>query len=125
MTIRDITFQGSNLVQPRTYEKPSLKASYIVNGINESTLLLAYRIFILYSAFKVHEFKLFSPAITGILVAVGAKDRFNQMIRPYGKVLEFQLNTRERTVFASFRLKGELEASSAAGVRSSNSPQAR
>jgi hypothetical protein len=25
-------------------------------------------------------------------------------------VLEFQLNTRERTVFASFRLKGELEA---------------
>jgi hypothetical protein len=44
------------------------------------------------------------------LVAVGAKDRFNQMIRPYGKVLEFQLSTRERTVFASFRLKGELEA---------------
>jgi hypothetical protein len=32
------------------------------------------------------------------------------MIRPYGKVLEFQLSTRERTVFASFRLKGELEA---------------
>jgi hypothetical protein len=44
------------------------------------------------------------------LVAAGAKDRFNQLIRPYGKVLEFQLNTRERTVFASFRLKGELEA---------------
>lgn len=44
------------------------------------------------------------------LVAAGAKDRVNQMIRPYGKVLEFQLNTRERTVFASFRLKGELEA---------------
>jgi hypothetical protein len=44
------------------------------------------------------------------LVAVGAKERFNQLIRPYGKVLEFQLNTRERTVFASFRLKGELEA---------------
>jgi hypothetical protein len=50
MTIRDIAFQGSNLVQPRTYEKPSLKASYIVNGINESTLLLAYGIFILHSA---------------------------------------------------------------------------
>ena len=32
------------------------------------------------------------------------------LLRPYGKVLEFQLNTRERTVFASFRLKGELEA---------------
>jgi hypothetical protein len=44
------------------------------------------------------------------LVAAGAKDRFNQLIRPYGKVLDFQLNTRERTVFASFRLKGELEA---------------
>jgi high-affinity K+ transport system ATPase subunit B len=44
------------------------------------------------------------------LAAAGAKDRFNQLIRPYGKVLEFQLNTRERTVFASFRLKGELEA---------------
>jgi hypothetical protein len=41
------------------------------------------------------------------LVAAGAKDRFNQLIRPYGKVLEFQLNTRERTVFTSFRLKGE------------------
>ena len=44
------------------------------------------------------------------LVAVGAKDRFNQLIRPYGKVLDFQLDTRERTVFASFRLKGEVEA---------------
>jgi hypothetical protein len=44
------------------------------------------------------------------LVAVGAKDRFNQMIRPYGKVLEFQLNTKERTVFASFRLKGEVDS---------------
>jgi len=44
------------------------------------------------------------------LVAVGAKERFNQLIRPYGKVLEFRLDTRERTVFASFRLKGELEA---------------
>jgi hypothetical protein len=44
------------------------------------------------------------------LVATGAKDRFNQLIRPYGKVLEFQLNTREHTVFASFRLKGEVEA---------------
>jgi hypothetical protein len=44
------------------------------------------------------------------LVAVGAKDRFNQLIRPYGKVLEFQLNTQERTVFASFRLKGEVDA---------------
>jgi hypothetical protein len=43
------------------------------------------------------------------LVAVGAKDRFNQLIRPYGKVLDFRLNTKERTVFASFRLKGELE----------------
>jgi hypothetical protein len=44
------------------------------------------------------------------LVAVGAKDRFNQMIRPYGRVLEFQLNTKERTVFASFRLKGEVDS---------------
>ena len=44
------------------------------------------------------------------LVAVGAKDRFNQLIRPYGRVLDFQLNTQERTVFASFRLKGEVEA---------------
>ena len=44
------------------------------------------------------------------LVAAGARERFNQLIRPYGKVLEFQLNTTERTVFASFRLKGELEA---------------
>jgi hypothetical protein len=44
------------------------------------------------------------------LVAAGAKDRFNQLIRPYGKVLEFQLNTPEHTVFASFRLKGEVEA---------------
>lgn|ERR1700722_9302210 len=44
------------------------------------------------------------------LVAAGAKERFNQLIRPYGKVLEFRLDTRERTVFASFRLKGELEA---------------
>ena len=44
------------------------------------------------------------------LVAVGAKDRFNQLIRPYGKVLDFQLNTQERTVFASFRLKGEVDA---------------
>jgi hypothetical protein len=43
------------------------------------------------------------------LVAVGAKDRFNQLIRPYGRVLEFQLNTQERTVHASFRLKGEIE----------------
>ena len=43
-------------------------------------------------------------------MAVSAKDRFNQLIRPYAKVLEFQLNTRKRTVFASFRLKGELEA---------------
>jgi hypothetical protein len=43
------------------------------------------------------------------LVAVGAKDRFKQLLRPYGKVLEFQLNTREHTVFASFRLKGEVE----------------
>ena len=43
------------------------------------------------------------------LVAVGAKDRFNQLIRPYGKVLDFQLNTRERTIFASVRLKGEIE----------------
>jgi hypothetical protein len=43
------------------------------------------------------------------LVAVGAKDRFNQLIRPYGKVLDFRLNTKERTVFASFRLKGEVE----------------
>ncbi|HTD14245.1 MAG TPA: hypothetical protein VK673_03655, partial [Chthoniobacterales bacterium] len=38
------------------------------------------------------------------LVAVGAKDRFNQMIRPYGKVLTFQLDSRKHTVFASFRL---------------------
>jgi hypothetical protein len=44
------------------------------------------------------------------LVAVGAKDRFNQMIRPYGRVLDFKLNTQERTVFASFRLKGEADA---------------
>jgi hypothetical protein len=44
------------------------------------------------------------------LVALGAKDRFNQLIRPYGRVLEFQLNTQERTVHASFRLKGEIEA---------------
>ena len=44
------------------------------------------------------------------LVAVGAKDRFNQLIRPYGKVLQFELNTQERTVFASFRLKGEVAA---------------
>lgn len=44
------------------------------------------------------------------LVAAGAKDRFNQLIRPYGKLLEFQLNTREHTVFPSFRLKGEVEA---------------
>jgi hypothetical protein len=44
------------------------------------------------------------------LVAVGAKDRFNQLIRPYGRVLDFQLNTQERTVFASFRLKGEVDA---------------
>jgi hypothetical protein len=43
------------------------------------------------------------------LVAVGSKERFNQLIRPYGKVLKFQLNTQERTVFASFRLKGEVE----------------
>jgi hypothetical protein len=43
------------------------------------------------------------------LIAVGAKDRFNQMIKPYGKVLEFQLNTGERTVYVSFELKGELE----------------
>jgi hypothetical protein len=43
------------------------------------------------------------------LLAVGAKDRFNQLIRPYGKVLEFQLNTAERTVYVSFQLKGELE----------------
>jgi hypothetical protein len=44
------------------------------------------------------------------LVAVGAKDRFNQLIRPYGRVLDFKLNTQERTVFASFRLKGEVDA---------------
>ena len=44
------------------------------------------------------------------LVAVGAKDRFNQIIRPYGRVLDFKLNTEERTVFASFRLKGEVDA---------------
>ena len=44
------------------------------------------------------------------LVAVGAKDRFNQMIRPYGRVLDFKLITRLRTVFASFRLKGEVDA---------------
>lgn len=44
------------------------------------------------------------------LVAVGAKDRFNQMIRPYGRVLDFKLNTQARTVFASFRLKGEADA---------------
>jgi hypothetical protein len=43
------------------------------------------------------------------LIAVGAKDRFNQLIRPYGKVLEFQLNTSERSVYVSFQLKGELE----------------
>jgi hypothetical protein len=43
------------------------------------------------------------------LIAVGAKERFNQMIRPYGKVLEFQLNTGERTVHVSFQLKGEVE----------------
>jgi hypothetical protein len=41
---------------------------------------------------------------------LGAKDRFNQMIRPYGRVLDFKLNTKERTVFASFRLKGEVDA---------------
>jgi hypothetical protein len=44
------------------------------------------------------------------LVAVGAKDRLNQMIRPYGRVLDFELNTQERTVFASFQLKGEADA---------------
>ena len=44
------------------------------------------------------------------LVAVGAKERFNHLLRPYGKVLDFRLNTSEGTVFASFRLKGELEA---------------
>jgi len=44
------------------------------------------------------------------LVAVGAKDRFNQMIRPYGRVVDFKLNTQERSVFASFRLKGEVDA---------------
>ncbi|MBV8815196.1 MAG: hypothetical protein JO271_11970 [Verrucomicrobia bacterium] len=43
------------------------------------------------------------------LIAIGAKDRLNQLIRPYGKVLEFQLNTSERSVYASFQLKGELE----------------
>jgi hypothetical protein len=35
------------------------------------------------------------------LGAVGAKDRFNQMIRPYGKVLEFQLYTRAIRVVSS------------------------
>ena len=55
------------------------------------------------------------PAARGLrktkdsLVAGGAKDRFNQLIRPYGKVLSFQLDSRERTVFASLRLKGEIE----------------
>ena len=44
------------------------------------------------------------------LAAVGAKDGFNALIRPYGRVLDFQLNTRERTLFASLRLKGEVEA---------------
>jgi hypothetical protein len=43
------------------------------------------------------------------LIAVGAKERINQLIRPYGKVLEFQLNTSERSVYVSFQLKGELE----------------
>jgi hypothetical protein len=44
------------------------------------------------------------------LVAVGAKDRFNKLMRPYGRVLDFQLSTQERTFFASFRLKGEVDA---------------
>jgi hypothetical protein len=44
------------------------------------------------------------------LVAVGAKDRLNQLIRPYGKVIEFRIDSKERTVFASFRLKGEVDA---------------
>ena len=44
------------------------------------------------------------------LVGVGAKDRFNQLIRPYGRVLDFRIDSKERTVFASFRLKGEVDA---------------
>lgn len=44
------------------------------------------------------------------LVGVGTKDRFNKLMRPYGRVLDFQLNTQERTFFASFRLKGEVDA---------------
>jgi hypothetical protein len=43
------------------------------------------------------------------LIAVGAKERFNQMIRPYGKILEFQLKTGERNAYVSFQLNGELE----------------
>jgi hypothetical protein len=44
------------------------------------------------------------------LVAVGVRDRLNQLIRPYGRVLEFRIDSKERTVSASFRLKGEVDA---------------
>lgn len=41
------------------------------------------------------------------LVSQGAKARFNYLLRKYGTMLDFRLNTAERSLSVSLHLKGE------------------
>jgi hypothetical protein len=43
------------------------------------------------------------------IVALGAKERFNQLIQPYGEILELSLDSATRALSATIRLKGEAE----------------
>ena len=43
------------------------------------------------------------------IVGLGAKEKFNQFIQPYGEILELNLNSAARTLSATVRLKGEAE----------------
>jgi hypothetical protein len=41
------------------------------------------------------------------LVGLGAKEKANQIIQPYGEVVELRLNSAARTLSATLQLKGE------------------
>jgi|ERR1700741_2980052 hypothetical protein len=43
------------------------------------------------------------------IVALGTKEKFNQLIQPYGEILELSLDSAARALSATIRLKGEAE----------------
>ena len=41
------------------------------------------------------------------LLSLGIKDRLNHLVKPYGTMLDFHLNTTDRSISISAQLKGE------------------